>query len=229
MMRLCINVNIFSLQKREIRNAVVSACGSMLNRPLLSIVAVIFLSTIVVQQVVLQDVSKQSPITTAFIVGRPFSTTTASGYASSCLNVGFPCVVISYHGSVYSEFGTCTATPRGSPRCYPKAGYVFLILMVSFWNNGYDTAPTGPQSGLKYVSYFHLAVGESSQYDPIYLSCMSSNTLLPITDVLNGRSVHGYLAFEIPTNFKSYSLIYKPETGSYNVLYSDEGFTTATA
>jgi hypothetical protein len=201
----------------------------MLNRALLSITAVIFLSTIVVQQIVLQDVSKQSPTAAASIVGRPFSTTTALGYASSCLNVGFPCVIISYHGWVYSDFGTCSATPRGSPRCYPKAGYVFLILMVSFWNNGYSTAPTGPHSGLNYGSYFHLGIDESSQYDPIYLSCLSSNTLLPITDVRNGLTAHGYLTFEVPNNFKSYSLMYKPETGSYNVLYSNEGFTTVTS
>jgi hypothetical protein len=191
----------------------------------LAIIAIVTLaSVVVVQQIALQNFSKQSLTSTTPIppVGESLTqitaTTTASGYPPSCLNFGFPCVIIPYHGWIYSSFGSCN----------PKPGYVFLILMVSFWNNGYDTAPTGPHSGLNYGYYFHLAV-DDGQYDPIYLSCMNSNDRLPVTDVLNGLTVQGYLTFEIPANFKSYSLIYKPETGSYNVRYSNEGFTTATA
>jgi len=58
---------------------------------------------------------------------------------------------------------------------------------------------------------------------------MPSNALQSTPNVLNGVTVHGYIAFEIPINFRSYSLMYEPETGVYNVLYLDEGFTIATA
>jgi hypothetical protein len=135
------------------------------------------------------------------------STTTPNAY-----------VLITYRGWIYTSFGSCS----------PKSGYIFLILSIYVKNCGYDTVPTGPHSGLNYGWYFHLDV-DNRQFDPYSLSCMASSDRLASIDLLNGLWTRGFLAFEIPANFKSYSLIYKPETGNYNVQYVNEGFTTMTA
>jgi hypothetical protein len=122
-------------------------------------------------------------------------------------------VAIAYSGWIYASWGSYT----------PKTGDVVLILGVTVENHGYDSFPTGSHSGFNWAYYFHLAVG-NQQFDPLYPSDLQDK--LPMTDVLNGLTVKGYIAFEIPANFGTYSLIYKAETGTYNVRYFNYGVTT---
>jgi hypothetical protein len=159
-------------------------------------------------------------------LGQSPSPSTASGYPYSCLDVGFPCVILSYRGWVYSSLGDC------------EPGYfndVLLILEVSFLNNGYDRTPTGQSSmsSPSYGYYFHVAVeyhdvlNGTFQYDAIlsdYLSCLGQSNIMPITDIANGLTVKGYLLFDVPADFESYTLIYRPESGSYNIGYVNEGY-----
>jgi hypothetical protein len=49
-----------------------------------------------------------------------------------------------------------------------------------------------------------------------------------MTNVVNGLAVSGYLAFEIPANFGSFTLRYQPPSGNYNIQYVNQGFTTGT-
>ncbi len=171
------------------------------------IVIVALASVVVLQQIALQRAS-QSMLQTTTTQNLASATTTP-------IQTGIPYVLIKYYGFTYTSFGSCN----------PKSGYIFLILNIHFENHGYDTAPTGSHSGLNFGWYFYLDI-DGFQHDSYYLSCMGSSDRLPSTDVLNGLSVWGFLAFEIPAGFRSYSLIYKPETGNYNVRYIDEGFTS---
>lgn len=175
----------------------------------LAVIAIVSLAAVVVvQQMELQNASRQS---TAYVIppvgGPPSTTISATSY-----------VLIRYFGFVYTSFGGCT----------PSSGHVYLILSIQVDNHGYERIPIAAQGfGNPYPYYFYLAVG-NQQINGYPLGCMQSSATLPMTDVLNGLSVKGYLAYEVPADFGSYSLIYQPPTGNYNVQYANQGFTTAT-
>jgi hypothetical protein len=101
-------------------------------------------------------------------------------------------------------------------------------LQISIQNKGYERVPLAKSGfGNPYPYYFYLAVG-NQQFNGFPFSCIRSDANLPMTEVLNGLTVTGYLTFEIPANFGSYSLIYKSETESYNVQYVNLGVTSVT-
>lgn len=127
-------------------------------------------------------------------------------------------VLINYYGYVFTEFGDCK----------PSTGYVFLVLWISVQNVGYDSVPTALAGfGNPYPYYFYLAVG-NQQFNGFPLRCQSSNEILPMTNVTNGLTVSGFLTFEVPANFESFTLIYRPPSGNYNVQYVNQGFTAGT-
>jgi len=140
---------------------------------------------------------------------------TVSVSTTPAVQAGGQYVLVTYVGYTYASWGSYT----------PEPGYVVLILGVRIENHGYDSFPTGSHSGLNWAYYFHLAVG-NQQFDPLYLSDLRDK--LPLTDVLKGLMIKGYLAFAVPANFGTYNLIYKPETGSYNVQFVNLGVTSIT-
>lgn len=172
----------------------------------LAIIAIISLATIVVvQQIALQRGFEGA---SAALMENESHVSTSMG----------PTISITYYGYTFTEFSDCK----------PDAGSIFLDLWISIDNQGYDNVPTASTNfGNSYPYYFYLDIG-NQQYNGFPLSCQSSNQRLPITNVVNGLTVSGYLAFEIPANFGSYTLIYQPPAGNYNVQYVDEGYTTGT-
>jgi hypothetical protein len=144
--------------------------------------------------------TKTETVTSVLPITITASTTTTSGY-----------VYIAYYGYIYSRFGDYT----------PPTGYKLLVLYIVVVNHGYDSVPIAPQ-------YFYLDFGNyHEQISPTYEVRVQNS--LQQTDVLNGLQVVGYLPFLIPANGSSYSLIYKPASGDYNVQYElPAGVTTVT-
>jgi hypothetical protein len=140
---------------------------------------------------------------------------TVPNITSPTLQAGGQYILVRYVGYAYTSWGTYT----------PEPGYMVLILGVQIENHGYDSFPTGSHSGMNWAYYFHLAVN-NQQFEPLYLSNL--NDQLPLTDVLNGLMTKGYLAFAVPDYLGSYGLIYKSETGRYNVQYLNLGLTSIT-
>jgi hypothetical protein len=170
----------------------------------LAVIAVISLVTVVVVQQIALQRSLQAE-SAASVVTEP-AVSTSMG----------PSISITYYGYTFTEFSNCK----------PDAGSIFLDLWISIDNQGYDNVPTASTNfGNTYPYYFYLDVG-NQQYNGFPLSCQLSNERLPMTNVVNGLTVSGYLAFEIPANFGPYTLIYQPPSGNYNVQYNDEGYTT---
>jgi len=177
----------------------------------IAIFAIASLVTVVlIQQMELQSLTSQS--------------LTMSPYTAPVTSTTGPYVYVQYNGWTYTSWGSFR----------PSVENVLLILWVLVENHGYESVSTGQHSGLNYGGYFHLAIG-SRQFDPIdtYLNGVELQQQLPMTDVLNGLSVSGYLAFLIPSNFGSCSLLFQPENGSFNVQYDNLGIvaysTTTTA
>jgi hypothetical protein len=113
-------------------------------------------------------------------------------------------VFIEYYCYPYSSYGSYK----------PQPGYTILFLYLKMQNQGYDIVPIASHSG----SYnFYLVANYAEQFNPIYLSGLKN--ALPMTDLLNGLRTYGYITFEIPSDYLDYPirLIYKPETGNYNV------------
>lgn len=138
-------------------------------------------------------------------------TTQASSTVSSESPVKpMPTVVINYYGWVYGTFAGYI----------PEPGRTVLVVYLQIENHGYDRVPIAP-------NYFYLSVGaQHQQFSPVYIPRLMET--VPVTDVLNGLTVKAYVAFSIPVGFGMYSLVYQPDTGSYDVQYVNQGFTTAT-
>jgi hypothetical protein len=181
----------------------------------LAVIAIVALAAVVVvQQIALENVSKQSS-TSAHITPQ-----------ISTIQPPAPYLLIRYFGWVYAQLGDCT----------PSHGNVYLDLHIEVENHGYNRVPIASTTfgnpcpyyyPCYYPYYFHLTVG-NQQFNGFPMPCGLSSETLPMTDVLNGLSVRGSLTFEVPANFGTYSLIYQPPTGNYSVQYVNEGFTTGT-
>jgi hypothetical protein len=129
-----------------------------------------------------------------------------------------PYVLVTYYGYTFTEFANCK----------PDAGYIYLDLWISIKNLGYDSVPTASLNfGNSNPYYFYLAVG-GQEFIGFPLSCEKQSEILPMTNVVDGLTVSGYLAFEIPANFGSFTLIFQPPSGNYDIQYVNEGFTTGT-
>lgn len=150
---------------------------------------------------------------------RGASSTTSATYVTSTVPsyTSSPYVLITYYGWVYTKFGGCS----------PSSGNVLLIVHILIENHGYDRVPIASTTlGNPYPYYFYVGIS-NQQFDVISPSCTLSNETLPMTDVINGLSVKGFVTYEVPANFGSYILIYQPP-GNYKIQYVDLGLKTAT-
>lgn len=179
----------------------------------LAVIAIVALAgVVVVHQTAVRTVSKQS------------STSTYTLPQTSTVQPRAPYVLINYFGWVYTKFGDCA----------PSHGNVYLELQIEVENHGYDQVPIASETPgapcpfyypCSYPYYFYLAVG-NQHFDGFPMPCGPNSETLPLTDVLNGRSVSGFLTFEVPVSFGTYSLIYQPPTGNYTIQYVNAGITT---
>lgn len=163
----------------------------------------------IVQQIALRNATTQSSPTTAYIVPQvPTTSSASSAFTTSSQTTG-PYVLIVWHGEVYSSWDSYT----------PSAADVYLFVSISIQNHGYDSVPTAQPSGLFRSYYFYLNV-DGQQFEPISIDLNGfAGGELPMTGVLNGLTVNGGLAFEIPAHFQSCSLIYVPQNETFNVRY----------
>lgn len=106
---------------------------------------------------------------------------------------------------------------------------MLLIVHILIENHGYDRVPIASTTlGNLYPYYFYVAVS-GQQFNVISSSCILSNETLPMTDVVNGLSVKGFIVYDVPANFGSCTLIYQPPSAeNYKIEYVDLGLRTAT-
>lgn len=93
-----------------------------------------------------------------------------------------------------------------------KPGNVFLIVTMTIENHGYDTINTNP-------NYFSV-ITNNIKYD-YTSSTYSLEDKLDTADILNGGSMKGSMAFEVPADTNEFKLQYKSYT-DYNVIYNVE-------
>ncbi len=94
----------------------------------------------------------------------------------------------------------------------PKPGNIFLIVTMTIDNHGYDEINTNP-------NYFSV-IANNIKYD-YTSSTYSLEDKLDTADILDGGSMRGSMAFEVPSNIEEFKLQYKAYT-NYNVIYEVE-------
>lgn len=161
------------------------------------IVIVALASLVVVQQMIIQKMSGQTQYVTQYIT-QPQAWTQTTSQASG------PYILVTYYGQSNStEYG-----------CVPSSGDTFLAVHVTIENLGYSSISTGGD---------WYAVINNQEYAGRG-GCIGQ---LGIMDVLNGLSVTGWLLFEVPANYGTFSIVWVPETLSglnvvtmnYNIQY----------
>jgi hypothetical protein len=94
----------------------------------------------------------------------------------------------------------------------PKSGNVYLVVTMTIENHGYNEISTNPN----YLS----VISNNIKYD--YSSdTFSLSDKLDTANVLDGGSIKGSIAFEVPSNIGDFKLQYKSFT-DYNVIYNAE-------
>lgn len=91
----------------------------------------------------------------------------------------------------------------------PKQGYVFLVITMNIENHGYKEFQVSPYS-------FDL-VANNIKYKASGGSYLLDDKLDSV-DILDGGSVKGSIAFEVPSNIESYQLQYN-YFGDYQIIY----------
>lgn len=91
----------------------------------------------------------------------------------------------------------------------PKEGKVFLIITMNIENKGYDKFNTNTFN-------FNL-IANNIKYD-VATESFSLDDKLDSVDLLDGGSIKGSIAFEVPANIGTYQLKYEG-FGSQNIVY----------
>jgi len=108
-------------------------------------------------------------------------------------------IIISYSAKKVDTIGQYGETNQGK---------VFLVITMNIENQGYEKFHVSP-------SIFHLIAnnikyGESGSYQ--------LDDVLARVDIVDGGSINGSVAFEVPSDIGSYQLQYNG-TGDYNIIY----------
>lgn len=96
----------------------------------------------------------------------------------------------------------------------PASGNVFLIVTVQIENHGYERFYATP-------TYTYLIIG-NQQFTYSGASIWLSD-YLPSTDVLNGLTLAGSIAYEVPAGYGAYQLLYAYPYTEYNIQYVHSG------
>jgi hypothetical protein len=161
----------------------------------LAIIVIVSLAAVtVVQQMQLQRISghtdyvTQQRFITQYVTITPPRSTTTTG----------PFVYLAYAG--YTNYTNQLEKYR-----QPAAGSTFLMVGIIFQNHGYARVHISP-------SEFYLVVASVQHAYDAFLTSMYTNAIAP-TDVLDGLVVVGWLVYEIPANYTSFSLIWTNPNG----------------
>ena len=111
-----------------------------------------------------------------------------------------PYVLIKYSARTANSISFWTAA----------SGNTFLIVTVMIENHGYEKV---------YVSssLFYVIVGNQQFTSATATYALSG--YLPSTDVFDGLTLTGSIAYEVPADYRTFSLLYKPLYGQYNIQY----------
>jgi hypothetical protein len=111
-------------------------------------------------------------------------------------------ILIAYSSTVMTQIGTGDFPDR------PSSGYVYLVVDMTIENQGYDSFSSNP-------FYFSVVIN-NVKYSTAFVTELE-NELQPV-DVLNGGTVQGKLAFEVPTGTTTFSPIYEGFS-NYNIQW----------
>jgi len=103
-------------------------------------------------------------------------------------------IVITYSGIIQNQIGT------GDSAIQPPPGNAFLVVFMTIKNQGYDSFSVSP-------IYFSLIANNIKYSSSIYSYSLQNS--LPSVDVLNGGSLTGSLAFEVPSSTTTYTVKYE--------------------
>jgi hypothetical protein len=116
-------------------------------------------------------------------------------------------VSISYSGTTVSEIG------NGVWIDTPDEGNIFLIVTLTIQNQGYSSFPVG-------TSYFVVHLG-GIQYHDAFVTELDEE--FPYVEVLDGGSITGKIAFEIPSSasYQDFVLVYDHDD-SFNIQWNKQ-------
>jgi hypothetical protein len=89
-----------------------------------------------------------------------------------------------------------------------NSGMVFLVITMNIENHGYEKFHVSPSTFDLIAN--NIKYGESGSYQ--------LDDALARVDILDGGSINGSVAFEVPSNMGSYQLQYSG-IGDYNITY----------
>ncbi len=177
----------------------------------LAVIAIIALASVVVlQQVAISQLRSQTMYVTIpmiySVTGTMLVTQTVTqtvtpqiGSTTTPIMSGTPYVLITYSAQTMNSIGFST----------PVTGNTFLAVYVKAENHGYDRVYV-------YRADFYVIVG--SQQFQYSSSTFSLSNYLPSTDVFNGLSVAGYVVYEVPANYGTFTLFWD-HPSNVNVQY----------
>ena len=113
-------------------------------------------------------------------------------------------IVITYSATIQNQIGSGDFADKPSP------GNVFLVVNMTINNLGYDSFSVNP-------FYFSLA-SNNIKYSSSFYSYSLPNNLQSV-DILNGGSLTGSLAFEVPSGTATYSMQYEGIFTTYNIQW----------
>ncbi|WAM22591.1 MAG: DUF4352 domain-containing protein (plasmid) [Candidatus Methanoperedens sp.] len=111
-------------------------------------------------------------------------------------------IVITYSAKKSTTIGMYSEAPQGK---------IFLIITMTVDNKGYNKINTNPNN-------FKL-LANNIKYDYATESYSLTGKLDSI-DLLNGGTINGSLAFEVPSDLENYQLQYEASFRKYNVIYN---------
>jgi hypothetical protein len=95
----------------------------------------------------------------------------------------------------------------------PAPGNVFLFVLVTIENHGYEHVDV-------YSYDFYVVVGSRQfKWSTNVDMNIPSGERLPNISLLNSLSVKGWIGYEVPANYGTFELVWKPSFGQYNVQY----------
>lgn len=117
-------------------------------------------------------------------------------------------IIITYSATTMTQIGT------GYMADTPKAGYVYLVLNMTIQNQGYDSFSVNP-------FYFSVVVS-NVKYHTAFVTELDNE--LGWADVMNGGSMSGNLAFEVPSSvtYSGFHPTYEAFLTTYNIQWSGQ-------
>ena len=117
---------------------------------------------------------------------------------------GGPYVVIRYSARTADSIGGLKPAP----------GNIFLVVTMTIENHGYERVYV-------FTSDFYVIVGNRQfKYSS---ATYSLDDYLPSTELFNGLTLTGSIAYEVPINYGTYSLLWGVSPGRYNIQYIQSG------